>query len=149
LDILERTVNVQNPLNIEIGACLGYIIRMTLSHPDLDQIELANVLTALGDETRLAMIGYLAGNDGLELTCGQFRALGSKTALSYHLAKLREAGVVNVRPEGTRRLISLRRDDLDGKFPGFLDAILGNAVTLAAKAQAGAPTATAEAAAWD
>jgi len=109
---------------------------MTLNHPDTEQIELANVLTALGDETRLAMIGYLARTEATEMTCGQFRGLGSKTALSYHLARLREAGVVNVRPEGTRRLISLRRADLDQRFPGFLDAIMGSALNAAREVEA-------------
>jgi DNA-binding transcriptional ArsR family regulator len=104
---------------------------MSLPHPDPDQIELPNVLTALGDETRLAMIGQLARHDGLEMTCGQFCALGSKTVLSYHLAKLREAGVVNVRPEGTKRYISIRTTDLDQRFPGFLASIMGSALKAA------------------
>lgn len=95
-----------------------------LPHPTIDQIELANVLAALGDETRLAMIGLLAKGEQDEMTCSQFLHLGSKTGLSYHLAKLREAGLVNVRPEGTRRLISLRRIDLEQRFPGFLDSII-------------------------
>jgi DNA-binding transcriptional ArsR family regulator len=133
-------------LNIEISSDIRYIMAMTLNHPDPDQIDLANVLTALGDETRLAMIGYMARNLEQEMTCGQFCGLGSKTALSYHLAKLREAGVVNVRPQGTKRLISLRRADLDEKFPGFLDAILARAVDLAANI---APPLGAEALGWD
>jgi DNA-binding transcriptional ArsR family regulator len=99
---------------------------MTIPHPDIDQIELPNLLTALGDETRLAMIGYLARSEEQPMTCGQFLDLGSKTSLSYHLAKLREAGVINVRAEGTRRLITLRRADLDNRFPGFLDSIIAN-----------------------
>lgn len=102
------------------------MLGMTIPHPDVDQIELPNLLTALGDETRLAMIGYLARNEEQPMTCGQFYDLGSKTSLSYHLAKLREAGVVNVRAEGTRRLITLRRADLDNRFPGFLDSIIAN-----------------------
>ena len=96
----------------------------TIYHPDADQISLPNVLTALGDETRLAIIGALARDEGHALTCGQFLDLGSKTALSYHISKLREAGVVNVRPEGTKRMVTLRRDDLDRRFPGFLDSII-------------------------
>ena len=109
---------------------------MTIPHPDADQIELPNVLTALGDETRLAMIGYLARDEQLPLTCGQFGELGSKTVLSYHLAKLREAGIVHVRPEGTKRLITLRRADLDSRFPGFLDSIITSAAPLAEAAKA-------------
>lgn len=97
-----------------------------LPHPDADQITLSNVLTALGDETRLAMIGYLSRNEGVGMTCGQFLDLGSKTSLSYHLAKLREAGIVCVRPEGTKRFVTLRRDDLDARFPGFLDSIIAS-----------------------
>ena len=95
-----------------------------LPHPETDQIVLANVLTALGDETRLAIIGYLARGGENAMTCGQFLDLGSKTSLSYHLGKLREAGIVHVRPEGTRRLVTLRRADLDERFPGFLDTII-------------------------
>jgi DNA-binding transcriptional ArsR family regulator len=108
---------------------------MTIDHPDAEQIDLADVLTALGDGTRLAMIGLLDGCGERELMCSQFLGLGSKTVLSYHLAKLREAGVVKVRPEGTKRLISLRREDLNQRFPGFLDAILTNAVPLATRPQ--------------
>jgi hypothetical protein len=32
--------------------------------------------------------------------------------------------VVHVRPEGTKRLVTLRRADLDSRFPGFLDSIV-------------------------
>ena len=62
--------------------------------------------------------------------CGQFLDLGSKTNLSYHLAKLREAGVTRTEVSGTSRLISLRRDDLDRRFPGLLDSILASAKEL-------------------
>jgi len=95
-----------------------------LPHPDVQTIALANVLAALGDETRLAIVATLARNDDDAMTCSQFLHLGSKTGLSYHLAKLREAGLVHVRPEGTKRLISLRRADLDQRFPGFLDSVV-------------------------
>jgi DNA-binding transcriptional ArsR family regulator len=103
---------------------------MSLPHPTTDQITLPNVLSALGDDTRLAIVGMLARDEGTSMTCGQFYELGSKTSLSYHLAKLREAGVVRVEPSGTSRLISLRRSDLDERFPGFLDSVIATAVTL-------------------
>ncbi|MGN6465306.1 MAG: ArsR/SmtB family transcription factor [Rhizobiaceae bacterium] len=103
---------------------------MSLPHPPIDQITLPNVLSALGDDTRLSIVGMLARNEGTSMTCGQFYELGSKTSLSYHLAKLREAGVVRVEPSGTSRLISLRRADLDQRFPGFLDSVIATAITL-------------------
>ena len=104
---------------------------MTLPHPDTDQITLPNVLAALGDDTRLAIIGCLARSDVLSgLVCGQLGGLTSKTNLTYHVAKLREAGIVNVRPEGTKRRVTLRREDLDARFPGFLDTVIATAVDL-------------------
>ncbi|HVY51353.1 MAG TPA: helix-turn-helix domain-containing protein [Devosia sp.] len=97
-----------------------------LPHPDADQISLANVLGALSDQTRLAIISQLACNEEKGALCGQFTDLASKTAITYHIAKLREAGVVRVTAEGTRRRVRLRRDDLDARFPGVLDSIIAN-----------------------
>ena len=102
-----------------------------LPHPQAEQITLPNVLTTLGDQTRLAIIGTLARNEATGMLCGQFTDLASKTAISYHVAKLREAGVVIVTPEGTRRRVSLRRTDLDARFPGFLDSIISSTRHLA------------------
>ena len=102
---------------------------MSLPHPATNQIDLATVLAVLGDPTRLAIVGYLARND-VPLNCGQFLDLGSKTSLSYHLAKLREAGVTRTELRGTSRLISLRRADLDARFPGLLDSIIASAIKL-------------------
>jgi DNA-binding transcriptional ArsR family regulator len=96
----------------------------TLPHPETDEIVFAQVLAALGDETRLAILGLLARHGQEPMTCSQFLHLGSKTGLSYHIAKMREAGLVQVQPEGTRRLVSLRKDDLDRRFPGFLDSLV-------------------------
>jgi len=100
---------------------------MSLPHPNADQISLANVLAVLGDQTRLAIVGYLARNEGVAMSCGQFLDFGSKTNLSYHLAKLREAGITQTEVSGTSRLISLRRGDLDERFPGLLDSIIRSA----------------------
>ena len=97
---------------------------MTLPHPNTDQISLPIVLGVLGDPTRLAIVRYLASKEGVPLNCSQFLDLGSKTNLSYHLAKLREAGVTRAEVVGTSRLITLRRDDLDSRFPGLLDSVI-------------------------
>ena len=42
---------------------------------------------------------------------------------SYHLRLLREAGVTRTRAEGTQRFISLRRDDLEDRFPGLIEVL--------------------------
>ncbi|WP_280822483.1 ArsR/SmtB family transcription factor [Pseudaminobacter soli (ex Li et al. 2025)] len=104
---------------------------MSLPHPTTEQITLANVLVALGDPTRLAIVAQLARDEATPMRCGQFLDLGSKTNISYHVAKLREAGVIYTEVSGTSRLISLRREDLDKLFPGLLDSIIASAAEIA------------------
>jgi len=101
-----------------------------LPHPSTEEINLATVLAVLGDQTRLAILGDLARQEGRALTCSHFTELTSKSNLTYHLAKMREAGIVRVEPRGTSRLITLRRSDLDARFPGLLDSIIATAITL-------------------
>lgn len=100
---------------------------MTLPHPNADQISLPIVLAVLGDPTRLAIVRFLASKEGVPMNCGRFLDLASKTNLSYHLAKLREAGITRTEAVGTSRLITLRRDDLDRRFPGLLDSVIAAA----------------------
>jgi DNA-binding transcriptional ArsR family regulator len=91
-------------------------------HPSRAELDLSEVLHALSDPARLAIVRHL-GADG-ERSCGDF-ALGiSKATLSHHFRVLREAGVVHTRLDGRRRYLTLRRDDLDDRFPGLLDAVL-------------------------
>ena len=104
---------------------------MSLPHPTADEIDLATVLAVLGDRTRLAIVADLARSGDLPLACHRFSGLGSKTNLSYHLAKLRQAGITRTEARGTSRLITLRRAELDLRFPGLLDSILAGAGALA------------------
>ncbi len=100
---------------------------MSLQHPTIDQISLPNVLAVLGDATRLAVVRYLARNEGVPMNCSRFLDFSSKTNLSYHLAKLREAGITSTEIVGTSRLITLRRAELDQRFPGLLDSVIAAA----------------------
>jgi DNA-binding transcriptional ArsR family regulator len=70
---------------------------------------LSSVLHALSDPARLEIVRRLA--DGDEWSCGIFDLGLSKATLSHHFRVLREAGIVAVRPEGRKRLLSLREDD--------------------------------------
>jgi len=80
---------------------------------DEDRVaEVAAVLAALGDATRLKMVQLLAGHDSLcvcELQ--QAFALGQPT-ISHHLRILREAGLVDVTRRGTWAYYALRRGAL-------------------------------------
>jgi DNA-binding transcriptional ArsR family regulator len=94
-----------------------------VSHPDLDDLELCNVLHALSDPVRLEIVRSLA--IGGEQHCGAFGSPVTKSTLSHHLKVLREAGVTITRADGTRRMVALRRDELDLRFPGVLASVLG------------------------
>jgi DNA-binding transcriptional ArsR family regulator len=91
-------------------------------HPSRRELELSSVLHALSDPARLEIVRRLAQGD--EPSCGIFELGLSKATLSHHFRVLRESGVVLVRPEGRKRLLSLREDDLNHRFPGLLEAIL-------------------------
>jgi DNA-binding transcriptional ArsR family regulator len=95
----------------------------SLGHPATDEIELAGVLQALRDPIRLRIVMALAA--GEELSCKSFDLPVVKSTCTHHFRVLREAGVIRQRHEGTSRLNSLRRADLDTRFPGLLEAVLG------------------------
>jgi len=112
---------------------------MHSDEPHLDEMTLAAVMAALSDPMRVAIVRQLAAEG--ERTCGTFDLGISKATRSHHFRVLREAGITHTRAEGTHRHVSLRRDDVDVRFPGLLDAVLtaaereaGDQRALAAKA---------------
>jgi DNA-binding transcriptional ArsR family regulator len=96
-----------------------------LGHPPRQEIRLAAVLHALSDPIRLRIVAELS--HGEERTCGSFELPVVKSTCTHHFRVLREAGVIRQRLEGTTRLNSLRREDLDTRFPGLVDAVLAAA----------------------
>jgi DNA-binding transcriptional ArsR family regulator len=98
--------------------------RERIPHPSIDALDLATILRTLGDPLRLDLVKLLA--DGQELPCGELAdrlGLPASTG-SYHTRLMREAGITRTRAEGTTRYISLRRDDLEARFPGLVDVLL-------------------------
>jgi len=75
----------------------------------------------LSDPARLEIVKKL--DSGREKCCGEFQML-AKSTLSHHFKVLREAGVILTKTEGRNRFISLRRKDLDARFPGLIEAVL-------------------------
>jgi len=93
-----------------------------IHHPDIHEIALANLLYALGDPVRLAIAQRLA-REG-DLPCCELDVSVPKSTLSHHLRIMREAGLLYCRKEGTQHINSLRRVELEGRFPGLLENIL-------------------------
>lgn len=96
-----------------------------LYHPDKKDISLAGVLYALGDPVRLEIVKRLAEKG--EQSCAALAVSVAKSTLSHHFKVLRESGVLYCRKEGTQHINSLRREDLDARFPGLLDTVLNAA----------------------
>ncbi|MGW1176447.1 ArsR/SmtB family transcription factor [Kitasatospora sp. NPDC002543] len=101
-----------------------------LPQPATADIDLVTVLHALGDPVRMTLL--LSYADGGEHSCDP-RGLGlehlHKSTVSHHMRVLREAGVTTTRVAGRNRFVSLRRTDLDTRFPGLLDALLSARAT--------------------
>jgi DNA-binding transcriptional ArsR family regulator len=94
-------------------------------HPEIGEIRLTDVLGALSDPIRFALVQLLS--DGQERGWGELRAPVAKSTLSHHLRVLRDAGITWTRQEGTRCFVTLRYSDLDTRFPGLLKSILNAA----------------------
>lgn len=86
------------------------------------------ILYALGDPLRLRIVAQLAtvNETDEKMACHDFqvREAVAKSTLSFHFKVLREAGLIRMVPQGRRVLVSLRREDLETRFPGLLEAIL-------------------------
>ena len=94
-----------------------------ITHPERGEIELAAVLHALSDPVRLKIVAALAASPE-PLPCRSIEVPVTKSTCTHHFKVLREAGVIQQRHEGTARLNSLRREDLEARFPGLLATIL-------------------------
>ena len=81
------------------------------------------VLQALADPVRLDLVRQL-GDCSDPRACGSLEAPVTKSTLSHHYRVLWEAGLISKRYEGTRKLISLRRPEVDALYPGLLDSVL-------------------------
>jgi len=102
-----------------------------LRYPLTGDLQLVEVLHALSDPVRLEIVTVLAGaGPDNEIACGHIPLPVGKATGSHHFRVLREAGVVRAREAGTRRFYSLRREDLDERFPGLLESVLGAATAL-------------------
>jgi DNA-binding transcriptional ArsR family regulator len=106
-----------------VGSVAGTEDVAALVHPPRAALDLAEVLHALSDPMRLRIVAALAAEGG-ERTCNSFDLPIVKSTCTHHFKVLREAGLIRQRVTGTKRVNSLRREDIDARFPGLLDAVL-------------------------
>lgn len=104
-----------------------------LPHPDRSEIKVDQVLQALGDPVRLEILRVVSTAPAEGIACGEFPLPVGKSTRTHHIRILREAGVITSRIVGTRRMINLRRDDLDTLYPGLLNGVLAALKTPASR----------------
>ncbi|MGN4782577.1 ArsR/SmtB family transcription factor [Bacillus cereus group sp. MYBK217-2] len=90
----------------------------TLYHPNVNEIRLSSILYALSDKIVMELTGRG------EQSCSALDIPIANSTLFHHFKVLRESGGINTKIDGTQRFISIRKDDIENRFPGLLQAIL-------------------------
>ncbi|MES1988371.1 MAG: helix-turn-helix domain-containing protein [Pseudomonadota bacterium] len=94
-----------------------------IKHPNIEQVELIEILYALADPTRMEIVVRLA-KAGRKLTCGELDLNRPKSSMSHHFKILRSAGLVETLVDGTEHMNSLRLEEIEQKYPGVLESVL-------------------------
>lgn len=92
-------------------------------HPLISSITLPVVMQALSDPCRIAIIRELIIQNR-PLACNEVPLDVSKATRSHHFEVLRNAGLISTEVEGTKCMSSLRKGELDKKYPGLLQLVL-------------------------
>lgn len=95
----------------------------SFSHPALKEISIDGILYALSDPVRRAIVAKLMGCEGMSCSKSCSGELSPST-ISFHHKTLRENGLIRSEKKGVEVINTLRREELDRKFPGLLDSIL-------------------------
>jgi len=99
----------------------------TLVHPSLDDITVEGIMHALADPARVAIFASIAGSN-CSRTCSNFLHMTErdipKSTLSHHFKALREAGLIRSERRGVEMHNTSRCAELDGRFPGLIQAIV-------------------------
>ncbi|HVJ46838.1 MAG TPA: helix-turn-helix domain-containing protein [Luteolibacter sp.] len=91
-------------------------------HPEISEVTLPAVMQALSDPCRIAIVRELLAQDR-PLACNEVPLDISKATRSHHFEVLRDAGLIHTAAEGTKCMTTLRRDDIEGRFPGLLSLV--------------------------
>ena len=91
-------------------------------HPKLKDISLDGLLHALSDPTRRLIVNNLLHAEGM--CCNKSCDFISPSTLSFHFGILRESGLVKSEKKGVSVVNTLRKKEVDKKFPGLIESVL-------------------------
>lgn len=97
-------------------------IMRPFKHPAVEDLTLERLFHALSDPVRLDIVRTLAATTAA--TCSELDGGRPKSSMSHHFRVLRDAGLVCTHHAGTTHINSLRRAELDARWPGLMAAIL-------------------------
>lgn len=95
-------------------------VARSFNHPAVSDISLDNVLHALSDPMRRQIVQKLMASD---CSCVQACATLPPSTVSFHHKILREAGLIRSEKKGVEVINTLRRAEIDERFPGLLQAV--------------------------
>jgi DNA-binding transcriptional ArsR family regulator len=98
-------------------------------HPDLEAIGLPVVMQALSDPCRISIVRELLGQ-GRPMACNEVPLEVSKATRSHHFEVLRNAGLIRTEVEGTKCMTSLRKGEVEERFPGLLSLVFASDPTV-------------------
>ena len=93
-----------------------------VTHPHVQDLDLAKVFQALSDPVRLRLVRMLAAEK--DLPCGALCLGRPKSSMSHHFKIMIDAGLLRVDVVGNVHINNLRLKDLESRFPGLMTAIL-------------------------
>ncbi len=91
------------------------------AHPAPSDVSLDNVLHALSDPIRREIVEKLMKAESM--SCIQACAKHPPSTVSFHHKILRDAGLIRSEKKGVEVINTLRRREIDERFPGLLDAV--------------------------
>lgn len=98
-----------------------------LFHPAIEDVTVEGILHALSDPVRVAMYAGIVAR-GCPLSCSNFLTVSDKaipkSTLSQHFKVLREAGLIRSERHGVEMHNTSRCAELEGRFPGLIEAIV-------------------------
>ncbi len=109
-----------------MGVGRARVAARVIVHPGVEDVSVQQVLEALADPARRSVVRTLA-HSGTDLSCGSFELPVGRSTSSHHFGVLREAGLLRQYYVGTTKMNALRSEELEGRFPGLLAAVVAAA----------------------
>lgn len=91
-------------------------------HPAAKDLTIDGLLYALSDPIRRGIVAKLLSCESA--SCSQVCTEVAPSTISFHYKVLRESGLIRSEKKGVEVISSVRKEEVDKRFPGLLESIL-------------------------